>query len=221
MEIIKHDYYRAVGRVSDLRLHRADIEKFIKLVEGKGKVLKLYDNVYKYSSLDDYVENNGSRIKKLVIEFRNDNDEKSELTSLELNDKSLRLEHLISQHEIGFYYDELKRKKGFFSKVLKYENVFFTFTGAILIFLVISIIIRPNDLDEIQLTPFTIWYTGITGSFIMLYLLVTYFYRNYYLGFFLEREHESTLKKNTKEVLKTAGWILLGGFITKLIDWIF
>jgi len=217
MKILKKEQNSVYFTITDIRLHRNEIEKFKNLVEEVGETLEISDNDYTYDSLDDFIANNGYKINRLKISSLDTN--KLTVASFEITMLRLTIFYKLDYINLREYTDELEERKSTLSKIFKPVNsILLLPLGMTIFFTYVFLKYGFSENSNLKLDSNDYKFLFTVAIIHILIGILFFAYNKYYLGFYLEKSHDTSFKRNKKEVIKNVGFVLLGMFLKYLFD---
>jgi hypothetical protein len=203
MELIKTENNNQHEIIEGIRLFRNDVDKIIETYTAEGYSLTFYDDEYKYESLNDYIENNGNIVKKLILLFRKEEEDFIRVNTFFLEGNTVTIS---TDNRIDLFteiFEHLKKRKPFTYYHQWPKNLIFRLL--IYIIAIVVITISFPEIEELKLVkenndPRIRWYF-LASLWIGGYLLLSFLIPKYYLRISLEKEHKTWIMKYRSEII--------------------
>lgn len=201
-----------------IRLFRNDVDKIIETYTAEGYSLTFHDDEYHYESLNDYIENNGNIVKKLILLFKKTEEDFVRINTFYLEGNTVTI---LSDNRIDLFaeiFEHLKKRKPFTFYHQWPKKLIFLLLIYIIV-LVVSTISSP-ELEELKLVKENYdsrirWYF-LASLWIGGYLLLSFLIQKYYLRISLEKEPKTWFMKYRSEIIVAVIVAVFTFILTKL-----
>lgn len=205
MERVKNNSFRR--KLNGVKLFRKDVNKIIEDYQNDGCEVSIMDLDYKYETLDDFVKNNGTRVKHLELSIKYD--ESIFGTDITFKGPYVNIRAQKKVHLANEVLEYLKPKSTILYYIL-HPWLWFTIVA------VSFAILPPEDFLSIVVEKsFDLKFYLFIGSIFALFISLIHHY--YILGTNLEMQHNTGFARYRSEIIVGVITAVVVFVLTKLV----